>query len=41
MEAEVRDPEENYLLVRAFYKGNKIIVGAIYGPNDDNPVFLC
>ena len=39
-ELVVRDPEENYILVWANYKGNTIILGAIYGPNDDNPGFF-
>ena len=36
----VRDPEENYILVPANYKGNTTIFGAIYGPNEDNPGFF-
>ena len=34
------DPEENYLLLMAELKGNRVIIGSIYGPNDhDNNFF--
>ena len=34
------DPEENYLLLQAEIKGNTILIGSIYGPNDYNPNFF-
>jgi exonuclease III len=34
------DQEENYLLLSISYKGKKLIIGSIYGPNDYNPDFF-
>jgi exonuclease III len=34
------DREENYLLLKLRVRGNFLIVGAIYGPNDNNPDFF-
>jgi exonuclease III len=40
IEDTFRDAEENTLLIKATYKGEKIIIGSIYGPNDTNPLFF-
>jgi exonuclease III len=34
------DPEENYLLLRISLQGKTFIVGSIYGPNTNNPLFF-
>ena len=39
-EAREADPEDNFLLLRASIKGSKMILGAVYGPNDYNPQFF-
>ena len=36
-----KDPEENFLLIKLQDNtGNKLIVGSIYGPNENNPEFF-
>jgi exonuclease III len=37
---EVRDPAENFLLISALYNGNRLTLGAVYGPNGNNPEFF-
>ena len=39
-ELVIRDPGENYILVRARIKGTSLIIGAVYGPNNHDPVFF-
>ena len=34
------DPDENVLLISGLTAGKKILLGAIYGPNENNRVFL-
>jgi exonuclease III len=36
----IKDPEENYLLLRLVLKGKPIIIGSIYGPNTNDRNFF-
>jgi exonuclease III len=35
-----QDPEENFLLLRILVQGKILIIGAIYGPNNNDPAFF-
>ena len=36
----VKDPEENFLLLKTVIHGRQAVLGSIYGPNDYNPGFF-
>jgi exonuclease III len=40
VQARRDDPEENYLLLRISLQGKTFIVGSIYGPNTNSPLFF-
>jgi hypothetical protein len=40
IDEEYRDEDENVLLIRGSYKGDKFILGSIYGPNESNEGFF-
>jgi hypothetical protein len=37
---QYKDEEENLLLIKAHYKGENLILGSIYGPNETCPLFF-